>query len=462
MFSATQRFSRLSPAWRIATIVLIGIVAYYGTRVAKQARQGAVGDFGVYYRAGAACAARAPLYTLDQGPLLTFKNPPVVALAIAPLSALPPAVARMLWFVVDVGCIALLAIALARWLPEEGGLRGWVVLGALALAARYVFNQWHAGSTASGWIALTVWACVALGERRPRFAAALLASAVAWKLVPLCFAPLLLLDRRRATACAWFAGSLCALALIPACWLGWEQNLQQFAAWPGHLFGTETAEQLWRIQNQSVLALCVRLLCETPYGVNVAAWPLATARGVWLIVALLTATALYAWIVAVRRGRHERETTGAVVGMLLVYMTLFNPLAWRYNFVALVVPYGVVLHAILAGHPRRRYLMVLLGVAVGLSLLPAESTGLPGMLLLRTIGARLWGTLLLAAATMLAVPRRARNDPATVWGPWRLSAQSETGPCYGCAEAGRPNASSGNATSTPPSGTSRPTDHITA
>lgn len=417
----SARLERLARG--IAIAVAIAIVVYYGIRVGRHASRGPGGDWGVYYRSGVAFLAGDPLYTLEQGPFLTFKYSPAVAMATAPLALLPPVLARLIWLAADVGLLAVLVWVTFQLLGPSRSRSStfWIVAAAVALTGRYIQNQWHAGSSATFWIAATALASLALVRERPASSGMALAIGFMWKLVPLCFLPLLALDRRRFSAVGGFVVGVAVLAFVPALWIGWDMNLAQLADWPDHLMETETPAQVWRVQNQSVYAQLARFFSETPYDVHVLQLPLGEIRGIWLAASIAAAAALYAWIVARQRSQPAGNCNAQIVALLLIYMTLFNPLAWRYNFIALLVPYIVVLQTAVTWRERRATLLGLAIAAWLLGSLPAENSGIPGVVTLHALGARLWGTGLLGLAVALTVRPRERDDERyEVIGPVRI------------------------------------------
>ena len=88
--------------------------------------------------------------------------------------------------------------------------------------------------------------------------------------------------------------------------------------------------------------------------------------------------------------------------LLLIYMTLFNPLAWRYNFIALLIPYYFILHTAVHHAAQRRTLIRMLAIAYVLTTLPLAVHGLPWLDIFQVYSARVWGTLIVAAAVIVA------------------------------------------------------------
>ena len=397
-----------SPVVRI-TLVIAGLIffAYASLRVVLHQRnaerthvahdptQVADGDWGVYYRAGLAMRLHRPLYTLDHGPLLTFKNPPVVALLIAPLTTLGVAWARWAWLVGDLVCLVLIYALACRVVfksddPPE--LRAVLIGGAVVLTLHYVLDELFAGTTSPLYLLMTVAAFVWAKEDKPVPAGAALAIAVCLKLVPLAFLPWLLLCRRPWRSVSSFGAVLALLMLLPAIWVGYGRNLALLRQWPQHLAATEIRVQDYRPTNQSLGAMLTRQLTRAPdlpglYHVNVASLTQRTAHELWLAIACLLGAILYGWIL-LQRHRHRLDP-GAALALLLLFMTLCNPLAWRYTYLALGIPFLYALHALARGLKAYRTVLALLAVAYVLHFAPE---------FLQALSAQFWGAVALATA----------------------------------------------------------------
>lgn len=359
------------------------------------------GDWGVYYRAGLSMRLRHPLYTLEHGPLLTFKNPPAVALLIAPLSILPVGAARWIWLMADLLCLALMYRLASRviFVPDDPQpLRAALIAGAIFLSLHYILDELFAGTTSMFYLLATVAAFVWAHEDKPVRAGAALAMAVCLKVVPLAFLPWLAIPRKPSRSLGSFAATLLLLAILPAAWVGPSANWALLRRWPRHLAATESHVQELRPTNQSLNAMLARLLTPGVPGMrhaNLFSLPPATAHGVWLAVTILLGAAIYAWIFLQRR--RMRLDAAASLSLLLIYMTLCNPLAWRYTYVAVGIAFLYVLHAQSHGRGSRLAVPALLAAAYLLHFAPEP---------LQAVSARFWGTLGLAAAVLLCAGAR--------------------------------------------------------
>lgn len=355
------------------------------------------GDWGVYFRAGLAMRLRRPLYTLDRGPLLTFKNPPAVALLIAPLTLLPIGIARWIWLLGDLACLIGIYGFASRVIfrPDEPKIvRGVLVAGAVFLSLHYIFDELFAGTTSLFYILMTIAAFVWARDNKPVRSGVALGLAICLKVVPLAFVPWLVLSPRPFKSLASLFVTLILLVLLPAMWVGPSRNWELLREWPAHLAKTESHMQEYRPTNQSLNAMLTRLLTPEVRGLrrsNVASLSPRTAHAIWLGLSCLMGAAVYGWII-LERSRRRRDD-GAALSLLLLFMTLCNPLAWRYTYVAVGVPILYVLHTLSRGVRHARLITLLAAVAYLLHFAPE---------ILQAFSARFWGAVALTVAVVLS------------------------------------------------------------
>jgi hypothetical protein len=371
-----------------------GFFIYASIRVVRhQAMHPTDGDWGVYYRTGLAMLHRQPIYTLDHGPLLTFKNAPAVALLLVPMSLVPMGLARWLWLVGDLACLVIMYRLAGRVVfgPQTSRRVGLALIaGAIFLSAHYITDELFSGPTAMLVVMLTVAGFVWAYEGRGVRAGFALGLGIVLKLVPLAFVPWLLCCKSRWSSLSSLVITLALLTVLPATWVEWSRNLQLLRDWPAHIAHTEIPVQNYRTKNQSVNAALTRFLTDTPYGVNVANVNKHSIQWLNLLVMVTAAIAIYSAIVrSIRRGRDD---PAAALSLLLIYMTVCNPLAWRYNYVALGIPYLYVLHALWSGIHRPRLVIGLVAVSYLLHFAPE---------FMQALSARLWGALALTIAVAL-------------------------------------------------------------
>jgi hypothetical protein len=381
-------------------ILAVVLFVYASVRVVRhQARfPNGDGDWGVYYRAGMAMRNREPIYTLEYGPLLTFKNAPIVALGLAPLSLLPVGLARWIWLVGAVAALAMTYRLASRVIfrPGNDSAAGQIaIVGGLILSSHFIFDELFSGPTAN-WILLAmVAAFVWAYEGRAVSAGAALAAGIFLKIVPIALGPWFLLCRRRGASIASLGVSLAAGLLLPALFVGWDRNLSLLKQWPVHLEQTQTPKQDARESNQSVYAEMTRVLSVSPYSrhIHVAQVDQKRIAVLWLLLSIAAACVLYGWVGwSLHRNRLD---PGAALCLLLLFVTLFNPLAWRYNFVAVGIPYAYVLYRLVLRTAKLTWIIIgLLAASYVLHWLPDFA---------QQFGARMWGAVCLGFAVVIVM-----------------------------------------------------------
>lgn len=390
MLPAAKQSKTLSAESRITIqrlLVILFIViftSYWAVRSGRQAARTLDSDFGVYYRAGQDLWAGRPLYNLDHGELLTYKYAPAVAVFWMPLAKLDPVTARVIFCLAD-----LTAMAGIFWFAircVRASRYQLLVVGVVfTLTLGHMIAQLHSGQSTSIWVLLTLLSYGAMRRDKPFASGMLLALAVCFKCVPIAFLPLFGLTRRPQTGMVSFACSLLLLCFVPALALGWEENLRLLLEWPHHLIETASMHQLTRAGNQSVLAQIARWFTSDDGSLLVS---MSAVKAMWLVLASVSGAAMFGVI----RRTNMPHVEPFHLSLLLIFITLFNPMAWRYNFIALIVPYAYVVSHLVTGKADVRWLFVLGAASLNTLPLPME---------VFDQGGRIWGTLLLLGAVIL-------------------------------------------------------------
>jgi hypothetical protein len=161
-------------------------------------------DFTQYYDAARAVAADASPYRVEarQHSPAAFLLPPVFAIALRPLAALPVDVANDVWFVLSLmflaaGCVATVRlVGLARWLSPLSMAMSAVFISAVLLLP--VWTGARLGQITALLFCLSVGGLALQQANRPVLGGVLLGIAIAFKLYP---------------------GALAAFAI----WVGWRR-----------------------------------------------------------------------------------------------------------------------------------------------------------------------------------------------------------------------------------------------
>lgn len=211
---------------RVLSAVLIVALAALALVTAKSYLDGRQGDFRHFYEAALAVRSGEDIYASHKG---GYVYPPLLAVALTPLSLLTMSWAGAVWAVINGAMIVVAARLCAREMtddldvPDDGALaQGAAVVGLLVLVdkGRSALNM---GQTDPLVLLLCV-AALRCVMRRPLVCGLCLAAAVLVKYQALIFIPYLLMRRRwieGGSAIAWIA----VLALSTTAVFGWERNL---------------------------------------------------------------------------------------------------------------------------------------------------------------------------------------------------------------------------------------------
>ena len=329
-----------------------------------------VRDFPSYYFAGRAVVdGRNPydwnvLHTISREsaldvPVSPYLYPPLFALAVAPLSALPYDTARIIWAILSTaaafGAFILSGRLAERWArgidPDARALAIGMAVTALGLAYP-IFVDLKNGQ-ANHFAVLLTGAALVLA-RRPVAAGASLAAAAQVKIVPVLFLFWFGLSRR-ISALAAFVVAGAILSVVP--WLAGAGH-----AWP----------EFWRFATSSRVGegMTGNSPPELAYNLGIAGnVTRILGRGDPLIPVLSASILGLLMILLLLRWRFL-AAEGRALG-LSVLMTLFTPFTWIHSFVLLLpglLPAScAAAAAVLARRfPRRAGLFLLLVLACGL------------------------------------------------------------------------------------------------
>ena len=358
-------------------------------------------DFYLYYLAASAFRSKMDVYSMHSWehwqPLADalrvptyappYRYPPLLAVLIMPLLALPPRAAGFVWTVVNtmaaLGAVAVLAVIL----PGGRKRLPWMWLIAVLFVpvlSTLVSGQVNALVLLS--IAVALWA---VQRNRQLLGGLALSIGVMVKLMPLTLVAYFLWRRQWRVVAGAIAGTA-ILALICIPFVGWDAML----SYGQHMVMKADPHLLQaNPQNQSLVGFFSRILTAYPWG---ASWadnpPLAWALGRGFGLLLLGATFLLCWP-ARRIGSLLLEETSLVIIATLLYPSI----CWYHYLMLLLIPLFTLLWSN-PDDPRRR---IRIWVAIA-CLLAINLYGIlwlmllkqPLLLSLATYAALvLWGTL---------------------------------------------------------------------
>jgi hypothetical protein len=320
-----------------------------------------------------------------------YPNPPVMAVLLLPLAALPPLAGALSWFYLKV-VMTLLAIHWVIRLVEEPGRPFPAVAQALTvlLSLRPILGDLEHGNINLFILFLVVAALTAFRSRRDLTGGVLLGLAISCKVTPALFIPYLAWKR------AWrsLAGVALGLALflwpgvVPSVRLGYAENQRQLVSWyeemvrPFVVEGKVTSDH----PNQSLPGLAYRLLTASPsfstYVDNIYTpteydnfLSLEPAHARWLIKGCMALFAL-AVVMTCRTpdGGRQGWRVSAEYSLIVIGMLLFSERTWKHHCVTLLLPFAVLCYYVTAYRTSKTLARSLVAVLVATAVLMASTS----------------------------------------------------------------------------------------
>jgi hypothetical protein len=405
--------------WERLGWVLLGVF-FVGSLAVMVGMPWQTGDFDAYHHAAVRVSEGESPYVLDEfGIWYAYRYSPGFAYVMTPLAYLDVGWAGRVWFVINWlvlgGCMwlaASLVLGSRPW-PAEAGK---VILLALYACGCYNCHNIFQGQVSLLMILLCLgWAVCQRGGRNFT-GGMLLAAACALKLCPVILTPYLVVRKDwRGLAGLVVGTAICVL--IPAPWVGLQGTLDLHTDWMAHARLTQAPWQNYRVGNQGFVGMISRLPHISNGVVCYSDANMENLERTYPLLAIGLAGALYAWILWDLRGRRQlpageaRQRDNLYLVMLLLYMTLAHPSAWRCNFVALLLPCLVLAQNYYlrrSGYALSRAALILVALAW---IWPALVLGVP---LLWT-----W-TMITAETTLLDVLKAKVVDPDWRFVVWML------------------------------------------
>jgi hypothetical protein len=357
----------------------------------------------------------------------TYPNPPIMALLLRPLTALPPVATGLVWFYLKV-LLTLAAIAWAFRLVETADRPYPLAAKALAvlLTLRPILGDLTHGNVNLFILFLVVAALYAYREGFDVLGGLVLALAIACKVTPALFLPYLLWKRAGRTLAGCAGGLVLFLFIIPGLFLGMERNRQLLASWydcmvrPYVAAGAVTTDHL----NQSLPAQVYRWITPSPStvskGIPTEYSNVAALDPFWARTVVRSCMAGFAAVVVwscrtPTRPRHGWRLS-AEFGLILLGMLLFSERTWKHHCVTLLLPFAVICYVLWTAPSSRALRAYLAATLAGATLLmTTTASGLgaswdQAAKLAHADGAYVWAYLLLAAALVVLLRRRTGLD----------------------------------------------------
>jgi len=363
-----------------------------------------------------------------------------MALLLRPLALIePPWIGALIWFFAKV-VMALLALAGVFRLVESGGtpFPPWAKAVATLLSLGPIVGDLSHGNVNIFILFLVIAALYAWHKECDLLAGVLLALAVCCKVTPALFVPYFLWKRQWKLLAGWAVGMAVFILALPALYLGWDENWKLLTSWidqmivPFVVRGEVTSEH----PNQSLPGVMYRLLTHSPsfiiYPNNVwtpaeyhnlfdigrdgARWLIRTAQAVFALLVVLTCRA---------KGRGGWRV-GIELGVILIGMLLFSERTWKHHCVTLMLPFSVVVYALVVVPMSRWIKVTLIGLLGATSLLMLSASGIlsvRGADLMMVYGVYTWAFISLLVALIAANGFGKENSRPTLHGDNRSLTQ---------------------------------------
>lgn len=375
---------------------------------------------------------RDQLLSLDDGDDIylryTYPNPPIMALMLRPIAALPPLTGALVWFYVKAG-LTLLALVWAFRLVEtpEQPFPPWAKALAVLLSLRPILGDLMHGNVNLLILFLVVGGLYAYRRGCDGLCGLTLALAIACKVTPALFVPYFLWKRQWKVLAGCAVGLVLFFWLVPGLVLGFEENGRLLHSWTeqmvkpflvsGKVFYSEYCNQslpglLFRLGTHSAsFSTYVNNVYVPLEYHNVVELNPAAASGLVRVCMVLFA-ALGVWACRTPPTPRAGWRLSAEFSLVLLGMLLFSERTWKHHCVTLLLPFCVLCYYLAVCKPGPRLRGYLIGTLTSVALLMmATSTG-PGIdragKLAQVYGAYVWGCLLLTAA--LVVVLRASSE----------------------------------------------------
>ena len=306
----------------MAILVALSVIRY--ERFASKRH---FGDFHVYHVTGERLLERSEIYIEQEEKITPFKYSPLVASWFALLALLPENWAAGIWHVLNLAM--LFACFYIGWLLISEKRAVLITFICVSPPTLHCLNSGQVGFAITLFYYLGIYFAIC---DRPFFSAFFFVASAMFKFLPLMVIPYFLFQRNFRFL-IWSMAMFIFFHLAPALWLGWDQNLHYLKSFIPHITATTLDHvSLLDFKNQSIWAYLYRLIYYD-FGISqIAAHPKYLT---WMGAGLLGV--IYTLIVfrKNRTGKLGILIDLSVIGILIV---IFNPNAWKHNFVLLILP----------------------------------------------------------------------------------------------------------------------------
>jgi hypothetical protein len=385
-----------------AFVVLLSVLAV--TTTARYLKKTQTPDRNGNYTRTAILRWRDQIHDLHAGKdpyrLHNYPNPPIMALILTPFEMLPPSAGSLAWLFAKMAMAGAMAFWAFRFTAEPG--TRYPLYGAVAaclLSLHPILGDLSHGNV-NIFIGFLLFAALECFRRSWDCATGLLIGlAVACKITPMLFIPYFGWKmvwsawtawggKRSVPGGAWNGGGKVVaaivlglgmwLAVVPGAVLGFQRNFELTESWfmtmakPFLVDGIVTSEHA----NQSIPGIVYRFFTNNPstiewdednqpvpseYHTIVDLGPMAAKRIVQgcQLVWVLGVVLLCRGAVAGPSGRRQGLALAAECAFVMLGMLLFSERTWKHHATTLILPFAVIVSAIVRGYAR--------GLLIGIS-----------------------------------------------------------------------------------------------
>ncbi len=332
----------------LGILMVFAILTWWGVRCVKRGN-----DFLNHYEAAQRAVQTQDLYVPGALSGLTYVYPPLYACLLAPMTVMNAKVAAAVWYVFKLALTALTFWLLWQWVGSTAPF-SWKFAGLLFLATgRFIIDDFQLGQLTLVVMELAIIGLYAKAHWQEGWGAILLGMSIALKLLPGIFIVYFLL-RKEFRFAVWTGLAAMAWSVMPVFWYGGQLPWLSERFWHQQVAGAATLSALSGADNQSLQGMLMRWLGRFPTEMmvlpyaNIADLPFQTIK---ILVYVGDAVALGWWGWMVRR---DRDGLVSLAGTF-VTMLIISPNSGKSYFVALLLPYALMVHELLFGERTKEW-----------------------------------------------------------------------------------------------------------
>ena len=329
----------------VLLVVLAILFPFSTVRYERFAAKRHFGDFHVYYVTGERLLRGQSIYVDETDQMTPYKYSPLAASFFSMLAGLPENSAAKLWHILNLSFLLASAFLCFRLvLATRAGVpvslnadMGTVFLSMMGISPAIVhcLNSGQVGLSILFFYLLGVY--YAVDGKRDSWSAFFFALSAMFKYLPMIILPYLWFTHKKRLVLLftfWFL----AFHFTPALWLGCERNLIYLKGFIPFLTKTTLDHvSLLDFKNQSIWAYLYRLIFYDLGYFQIRNHP------EWLMAIGMVLFLIFYSLIFFASKDHKKRSLVVDFSLLSILIVMFNPNAWKHNFVFLLFPYTVLL-----------------------------------------------------------------------------------------------------------------------